>query len=406
MKIATSRILTLCLLTLALASMGSSSCHYHSDDDHHCRDDDHFDDDDCVHIHTTRRLETGEVVVTITDAPTADLLDFRVTVREIELVGTEIAPERLDPPTDGHRVELLSLSADSHGEKLHEILALSRHVRIGVYEGIRLKLVEPVARTRTAFPKPAAIPFVTDDEVLEVSFAEPLAIAPDELTRLVIDVDLEQSEFDVAATRFAPGGRRFRPHITVSVHDSVDDTAHVLADVAGSIVSIDHTAMLLRVNLHAGKGEITVRTDDTTRFAAAQRQLGDLSGLTRGEDVTLAGILNRFGELEASAVFASGTARRWIGRVTEANLDGTFMVEALAEGRLTHMRIAPDASTILRQRSRMAGTGDIALGDRLHMITLSEPATEIDLIVPAFVDIGSRPRLQTIDSIRPGVLTR
>lgn len=162
---------------------------------------------------------TGSVAVLVTDAPTRDFLEFRVTVSSIDLIGRR---GHVNLTTQESEFDLLRL------ENLSRLFSTTPEVPAGVYSKIRLtvKRLELIdRRTRNSIFMPLNGAFKID-----LKPRLPFEVAPN--SRLVVEIDIDARR----SVRWRSGQYRFRPVVRVKV--GVEQISH-LVEVRGVVNNVD-----------------------------------------------------------------------------------------------------------------------------------------------------------------------
>lgn len=224
--------------------------------------------------------ETGSVSVLMTDAPSRDFLEFRVTVSRIELIDER--RRRVTIKSQESEFDLLRL------ENLSSLFAQTSDVPAGTYSKIRLTVsgIELIdRRTRNSI-----FPLTTREFKIDLKPRQPFEVSSN--SRLVVEIDIDARR----SVRWRRGRYRFRPVVRVKV--GVEQVSHLVEvrGVVNSVDLIDESFEICRVDeTEAG---VTVSDECLTADLSADSSIFNPDGVEGGiNDLVVTEIVKVVGNL-------------------------------------------------------------------------------------------------------------
>ena len=376
------------LLVVAFA-LSFAGCHDWDDDDFHCHNgfchshDDDFHDDhhNLLGNDVPGNGSDGEVVVFLTDRPSAELRSFHVTVTRVELQSSEVGSQVLYQDFDGFRVDLLSLRGSAE-TRLYELLAGLTRVPAATYESIALSLVDPELTLASGEVVAADAIDISADGELEIVLDSPLPLGPEDLVYLVLDVDVLRSVFRPAE----PTGRwRVRPLVVAEIYRETLEIPTPI-DIDGVVTTVYEYEDVVELELSAHRGRFEVGAGDVTITRDETRRSIDFGQILVGDVASVRGRLVGEGWLEAESVLLGDASssrhpprRKLTGAVAPTRqISGTVIAVDAAAG---HVSVRGDLDTHALRVTRAT---------RIFLVELRDGVLSQQPVAPREIEVGMR----------------
>lgn len=338
---------------------------------------------------------SSQVVVLATDAPDENVRSLYVTVTEITLESGETHPQTLYRSETGQRLDLLSLRGPET-TRLYELLAAPSLVHAATYDSIWISVKDPTIVLESG--EVIGTARIELDAAIDVVFREPVFIAPDEATFLVLDFDMKRSLSRVAASdveSVEPEGRatrwHFRPLIFAEViRDEVYEDLLTPTDLQGTIDELDFDEETVDLDLADGRGSVTVHAHRETALLGPELERLRFDELRLGKTVRVRGHWRPDGGLEAQSIL-EGSTFRVAGRVERIDRDGIVVSVRAENFERETVRVAATRDTLLSfGRLETAELRDVEEGMDITTVGYRLPGPG-DGRLAALVDLGPAP---------------